>query len=156
MDSHARGEDFAESASRAAPEDQAQATRLGDLVRAHTLADVTAAALAPHNASGPEDLGRALGEAQRLVSEARQELATLIARKLAPGSTADEAGAIVRAFVAKACPPGSDERMRLGRALLQSAGGDPSSVPSKVLETAVAQALATLCSSPLFAAGRSR
>src|SRR5262249_61928354 len=73
----------------------------------------------------------------------RQELAAALARTLAPGSTGD-AGTIVRSLFDKTFAAGTEGRMRLGRALVQSAGGDPRGVSSRVLETVVSQALRSL------------
>src|SRR5262249_54969649 len=94
-------------ARRSAQEAQALAIRQENLARVPALMVGASAALTGPGERAPEDLGRVLGEAQRLVPEARQDLAAALARTLAPGSTGD-AGTIVRSLVDKTFATGTE------------------------------------------------
>ena len=125
-------------AEQAAQENQ----RLADLARARTLAAAAASALAPEHEQGPELLGRAIGEAQRLHPDARLEfVARLAGEKMpstCPNPTPNEAVVIAKALIDECCPPKSERRQRLGKALQASAAASGSSTGS---ETAISQAM---------------
>jgi hypothetical protein len=126
--------------------------------RAERLAEAASVALRESGESAIGALAAAIAEAQRLGPDGRQQfvarLVLLETPTACPDPTPSEAAAVIRALVDQACPPGSERRERLGRALSEAMQAADPGRPITGTHTVVSQAMTRLL--PPSAAGLPR